>query len=82
MVTGLWATPRGREVLLQGRRTTSSTDSPALPKPVQSPVPLIVGGGGRGARRALAARYATEFNIGFVPPEPVGAAFDRVRAAC
>ena len=42
-------------------------DSPALPKPVQSPLPVIVGGAGRKRTPALAARYAAEFNVPFRP---------------
>ncbi len=81
IVTGLWSTPAGERFTFKGDEY-ELVDSPALPKPVQSPVPLIVGGGGRRRTPALAARYATEFNIGFVPPEPAGAAYERVRAAC
>ena len=59
------------------------TDSPALPKPVQQPrPPVIVGGGGRAAHAALAARYADEFNMPFASVERTAAQFDRVRAAC
>jgi F420-dependent oxidoreductase-like protein len=81
VVTGLWSTPAGSTFSFKGDHYQLE-DSPALPKPVQSPVPLIVGGGGQRRTPALAARYATEFNIGFVPPEPVAAAYARVRAAC
>uniref|UniRef100_UPI0005630F5A LLM class flavin-dependent oxidoreductase n=1 Tax=Microbacterium sp. B19 TaxID=96765 RepID=UPI0005630F5A len=56
--------------------------APALPKPVQSPVPVIVGGGGPKRTPALAARFATEFNIGFVPEDVVAEKFAVVRAAC
>jgi F420-dependent oxidoreductase-like protein len=81
IVTGLWSTPVGEKFSFAGRHYTLS-DSPALPKPLQDPVPLIVGGGGRRRTPALAARFATEFNTGFVPPEVVGERFERVRAAC
>ena len=59
------------------------TDSPGLPKPVQSPRPPIVIGGG-GARRtpALAARFADEFNLPFAPVEVFGRQRDRVQEAC
>ena len=59
------------------------TDSPALPKPVQSPHPPIICGG-RGKRRtpALAARFADEFNLPFVSVEETVAQFGRVRDAC
>ncbi|MEY2434013.1 MAG: hypothetical protein QOC92_3738, partial [Acidimicrobiaceae bacterium] len=56
-------------------------DSPALPKPVQSPrPPIILGGAAKRRGAALAAKYADEFNHGF-DLAGAGAAFDRVRAA-
>ena len=81
IVTGLWSTPVGEKFSFEGQHYTLS-DSPALPKPLQDPVPLIVGGGGPRRTPALAARVATEFNTGFVPPDGVGQRFERVRAAC
>ncbi|HYJ75115.1 MAG TPA: LLM class F420-dependent oxidoreductase [Kineosporiaceae bacterium] len=81
IVTGLWSTPAGSTFSYTGEHYRLE-DSPALPKPVQSPVPLIVGGGGKQRTPALAARFATEFNIGFVAVEDVAAAFERVRCAC
>jgi F420-dependent oxidoreductase-like protein len=81
IVTGLWSTPVGERFAFKGDHYQVE-ESPALPKPVQSPVPLIVGGGGTRRTPALAARYATEFNIGFVGPDAVAAAYERVRGAC
>jgi F420-dependent oxidoreductase-like protein len=81
IVTGLWSTTAGEKFSFDGRHYQLS-DSPALPKPVQSPMPVIVGGGGKRRTPQLAARYATEFNIGFVPVEDVVAAFERVASAC
>ncbi|MCU1438305.1 MAG: class F420-dependent oxidoreductase [Naasia sp.] len=80
IVTGLWSTPPGRAFDFAGEHYTL-TDSPASPKPVQSRVPVIVGGGGPKRTPELAAKYATEYNIGFVDEEKVMAAFGRVRAA-
>jgi len=80
IVTGLWATPRGETFDFAGRHYTL-TGSPALPKPTQARIPVIVGGNGAARTPALAARYASEFNIGFVNDAGVGAAFGRVRAA-
>ncbi|MFN2540071.1 MAG: LLM class F420-dependent oxidoreductase [Mycobacteriales bacterium] len=57
------------------------TDSPALPKPVQSHVPIIMGGFGQKRTPRLAATYADEYNVPFHPVEETAAAFDRVRAA-
>jgi F420-dependent oxidoreductase-like protein len=81
IVTGLWSTPAGEKFSHQGDNYQLE-DSPALPKPVQSPMPLIVGGGGKRRTPQLAARYATEFNIGFVPVEDVATAYERVRSVC
>lgn len=58
------------------------TDSPALPKPVQPRVPLIIGGGGRRRTPALAARHATEYNTGFCTMAEQMERYERVRAAC
>lgn len=82
IITGLWGTPVGERFSFAGRQF-SVVDSPALPKPVQAGgIPLIVGG--RGPRRtpALAARYASEFNIAFVSVERFVEQRDRVAAAC
>lgn len=81
VVTGLWSTPLGERFSFKGEHYQLE-DAPALPKPVQARVPVIVGGGGPQRTPALAARYATEFNLGFRPPDAVSAQFDRVRAAC
>ncbi len=57
-------------------------DSPALPKPVQSPrPPIIIGGRGKKRTPALAARYADEFNTPFAALTETTELFDRVRAA-
>lgn len=82
IITGLWDTPVGDTFDYAGAHYTV-TGSPALPKPVQKPHPPIVIGGG-GARRtpALAARFATEFNLAFPALDFVGTQYSRVRAAC
>src|SRR5690554_2887821 len=61
IVTGLWATPVGSRYNFSGEHY-ELVDSPALPKPVQSPVPVIVGGSGERTTPALAVRLATEVN--------------------
>ncbi len=81
IVTGLWATPAGATFGFEGDHY-ELVDSPALPKPVQSPLPVIVGGGGARRTPQLAARYAAEFNIGFVDPATVAEKFENVRAIC
>ncbi len=81
VITGLWQTPVGERLDFEGRHYRI-VDSPALPKPVQSPVPVIVGGHGPRRTPALAARYATEFNVAFSTPDVVARQVGRVRAAC
>lgn len=81
IVTGLWSTPPGETFSFAGRFYTLA-DSPALPKPVQARMPLIVGGGGKRRTPQLAARFATEFNTGFCPVAEQAARYERVRAAC
>jgi F420-dependent oxidoreductase-like protein len=81
IVTGLFGTPPGETFSYSGAHYTL-TDSPALPKPVQASVPVIVGGGGKRRTPALAARYATEFNTGFGPLSEQVIRYARVREAC
>ena len=81
IVTGLWATPEAETFSYEGEHYRLDA-APALPKPAQERMPVIVGGGGPRRTPALAARYATEFNIGFVPEDVVAQKFDVVRAAC
>jgi F420-dependent oxidoreductase-like protein len=57
-------------------------DLDALPKPVQSPLPLIMGGGAMPRGAALAARYAAEYNVVHASPEEAGQARGRLQVAC
>ena len=81
IVTGLWSTPVGEHYDFAGEHYTL-VHSPALPKPVQQRVPVIIGGAGRQRTPAIAARFATEFNLGFRSEDAVARAFDGVRRAC
>ncbi len=81
VITGLWGTPVGSTFSFAGEHYTLE-DSPALPKPVQSPVPIIIGGRGPSRTPALAARYAAEYNAGFATMAPLAERVARVRAAC
>jgi len=81
IITGLWGTPEGETFSFTGTHH-SVTDSPALPKPVQSPVPIIIGGSGKVRTPRLAARYATEFNHMFAAPDGIAPVRDRIEAAC
>ncbi|MYW95049.1 LLM class F420-dependent oxidoreductase [Amycolatopsis rubida] len=81
VITGLWKTPAGKTFSYSGDYYTLA-DSPALPKPSQSPAPpVIIGGGGKKRTPALAAQYADEFNLPFVDAETALAQFQRVDAA-
>ena len=81
IITGLFETPVGGSYSFAGKHY-SLTDSPALPKPAQSRLPIIVGGGGAKRTPALAARFATEFNLPFLPFDEIAGKFAGVRAAC
>jgi F420-dependent oxidoreductase-like protein len=81
VITGMWSTKVGDRFDFDGRHYRL-TDSPALPKPVQDKVPVIIGGLGKRRTPELAARYADEFNLPFVDEETTRAQFDRVRRAC
>ncbi len=82
IVDGLLRTPVGQTYSFAGKHY-QVTDSPALPKAAQRPrPPILVGGGGAKRTPRLAARFADEFNIGFVSIEQANTQFDRVKAAC
>ena len=80
IITGLWSTPVGETYDYSGKHY-SVKESPALPKPTQSPVPIIIGGGGPKRTPALTARFASEFNIPFVDLETLKTQYARVEAA-
>jgi F420-dependent oxidoreductase-like protein len=81
VITGMWSTPVGETFDYKGEHYVLE-NCPALPKPAQTRVPIIVGGTGSKRTPALAARFATEFNIAFRDLEEVRTQFDRVRGAC
>jgi len=82
VITGLWSSPVG-ETFTHTGPLFPVQDSPALPKPTQpGGVPIIVGGSGPRRTPALAARYASEFNLPFPELEAFVAQRERVRAAC
>ena len=81
IITGMWATPAGSTFTHAGSHH-SVTDSPALPKPVQQKVPIVIGGGGPRRTPRLAATYGSEFNLPFQSRERFVEQCDRVRAAC
>ncbi|WP_043678144.1 LLM class F420-dependent oxidoreductase [Streptomyces xylophagus] len=80
IVTGLWETKPGDTFDFHGTYY-DLTDSPALPKPAQARVPVLIGGHGASRTPKLAAKYADEFNIPFASIEDSERQFGRVRAA-
>lgn len=81
IVTGMWTTPPGGRFDYDGRHYRVA-DSPALPKPLQGRVPVIIGGAGKRRTPRLAAQFATEFNLPFAPLTTFTTQTDRVRVAC
>ncbi|GLP77893.1 LLM class F420-dependent oxidoreductase [Mycobacterium antarcticum] len=81
ILTGLWATPVGETFDYTGTHY-SITNSPALPKPTQTPTPpIIIGGGGPKRTPALTAKFASEFNIPFADLDTLKTQYGRVAAA-
>ncbi len=81
VVTGLWGTPVGQTFSYDGEHYRLA-DSPALPKPAQERLPVIIGGGGPRRTPRLAARFATEYNQSFPDKGAIVGQRDRVRSAC
>lgn len=72
--------------MLSNERTTvvgthfQVTNAPCEPKPVQSPLPILVGTGGDRMLR-LTARFAQEWNT-WGTPESAGAVMEKLKVAC
>ncbi|HUY16240.1 MAG TPA: LLM class flavin-dependent oxidoreductase, partial [Acidimicrobiales bacterium] len=82
IITGLWETKVGSTFNFSGKHYSLS-DSPALPKPVQSPrPPIIIGGHGRRITPRLAATFADEFNVPFASYDLSKAQYEFVDDAC
>ncbi|MBT2407733.1 MULTISPECIES: LLM class F420-dependent oxidoreductase [unclassified Streptomyces] len=80
IITGLWATEPGATFDYTGSHYQVE-NSPALPKPAQAKVPVLVGGHGAKRTPRLAARYADEFNMPFASIADSQRQFARVREA-
>src|SRR5665811_1332811 len=82
IISGLWTTPVGGTFNFSGKHY-SLADSPALPKPVQTPrPPIILGGHGRKVTPRLAAKFADEYNVPFGPIDVCRSQYDLVSQAC
>ncbi|MFB7177803.1 LLM class F420-dependent oxidoreductase [Streptomyces sp. NPDC056257] len=80
ILTGMWATEAGTTFDFAGRHYQVE-NSPALPKPAQAKVPVLIGGHGAKRTPRLAARYASEFNMPFASVADSERQFGRVREA-
>ncbi|MBF9069583.1 LLM class F420-dependent oxidoreductase [Streptacidiphilus fuscans] len=80
IVTGLWRTALGETFDFEGRYYQLK-DCPALPKPTQERIPVLVGGMGPRRTPELAARFADEFNLPFVSVDDSAKQIQRVREA-
>jgi F420-dependent oxidoreductase-like protein len=81
IVTGLWSAPIDEGYSFTGRHYSLS-GAPALPKPVQESVPIIIGGGGATRTPKLVARFAREYNVGFPTVEQIRERIANLEAAC
>lgn len=81
IVTGLWGTDERERFSFRGDHYTLR-DCPALPRPAQSPPPVIIGGVGAHRTPELVARFAHEYNIPFPPIDFVPEAYENVDRAC
>ncbi|MFE5720565.1 LLM class F420-dependent oxidoreductase [Streptomyces erythrochromogenes] len=80
IVTGLWATAPGATFDYAGDHYRVE-NSPALPKPVQARIPVLIGGHGAKRTPRLAAQYADEFNMPFASIADSERQFGRVGEA-
>jgi F420-dependent oxidoreductase-like protein len=82
IIRGLWATAEGETFDYEGRHYRLE-QCPMVFRPLQEPhPPVIIGGNGPRRTPALAARFASEFNISGDDMNGVVAQFARVDAAC
>lgn len=78
VLTRLWT---GQPVSYQGRHYRLDK-AVAHPRPVQDPLPLIVGGHGGRRSIELGARHAAEYNITSIDPRGAAETYEKARAAC
>lgn len=78
----LWTSPPDQTIDHHGRHYAFS-GATGLPKPWSPSGPrVIVGGTGPKRTPMIAARYADEYNVPYLPPDRVGRLYDRVRECC
>lgn len=80
VITGLWGTPVGEKFSFSGEHY-EIVDSPALPKPQQSRIPVLIGGGGPRRTPALAAQYGDEYNQSFPEIDAIGPRIEVINKA-
>ena len=80
VITGLWGTPVGEKFSFSGEHY-QIVDSPALPKPVQPKIPVLIGGGGPRRTPALAAKYGDEYNQSFPEIDAIGPRIEVINKA-
>ncbi|HXA27874.1 MAG TPA: TIGR03560 family F420-dependent LLM class oxidoreductase [Candidatus Angelobacter sp.] len=78
VMTRLWT---GRPVSYSGQHYRLDS-AVALPRPVQDPLPLLVGGHGGRRSTQLAARFAAEYNTTSTDPAGAAETFAKARGAC
>ena len=78
VITRLWT---GQPVSYQGRYYRLD-DAVGLPRPVQDPLPLLVGGHGGPRSTSLGARFAAEYNTTSIDPDGAAQTYAKARAAC
>lgn len=78
IITGQW----GEGAFSFAGEHFKAVDIDALPKPVQRPLPLVVGGRGKPRSVRIAARWASEYNTVFSGPDRVRELRATLDAAC
>ena len=78
VLTRLWT---GRPVSYEGTHYRLD-NALALPRPLQDPFPLIVGGHGGRRSTELGARHAAEYNTTSADPDAAAQTYARLRDAC
>jgi alkanesulfonate monooxygenase SsuD/methylene tetrahydromethanopterin reductase-like flavin-dependent oxidoreductase (luciferase family) len=81
IITGLWRTPPAARLAYAGTFYRLE-NAPGVRCHRDGGVPIIIGGSGPRRTPLLAARFAREFNSGWLSPARTRTEFDRVHAAC